>query len=84
MLYTQLLGETYIVQCCLIEMNDGQQKHSEIKAKKNRIILKRTVIWIVSYYLVSVSFVSGSVVTIALLARISFSLALCSSRSHLV
>ena len=34
MLYTQLLGETYIVQCCLIEMNDGQQKHSEIKAKK--------------------------------------------------
>ena len=59
-------------------------KICEIKAKKNRIILKRTVIWIVSNYLVSVSFVSGSVVTIALLARISFSLALCSSRSHLV
>ena len=34
MLYTQLLGETYIVQCCLIEMNDGQQKHADIKAKK--------------------------------------------------
>ena len=34
MLYTQLLGETYIVQCCLIEMTDGPQNHADIKARK--------------------------------------------------
>lgn len=34
MLYHQLLGETYIVQCCLIEMSDGPQNHSDAKARK--------------------------------------------------
>ena len=34
MLHHQLLGETYIVQCCLIEMSDGPQNHAEAKARK--------------------------------------------------